>query len=155
MMAALSCTLALETFDAAAEYARFLGASDGEGGVASFTGATRPRSAGGAAVHTLLLDHHPRLTQASLEAIGRDALARFGVSRLRIIHRGGRLAPDEPIVFVAAAAMHRRAALEAVDYVMDRLKTDAVFWKREDTAGGSRWIEPTESDRAARARWED
>lgn len=155
MMAALSCTLALETFDAVSEYARFLGACDGEGAIASFTGATRARTAGGAAVQALLLDHHPRLTQASLEAIGGDALARFAIARIRIVHRGGGLVPGEPIVFVAAAAPHRRAALEAVDYVMDRLKTDAVFWKREDCAEGSRWIEPSTGDRAARARWED
>ena len=70
------------------------------------------------------------------------------------VHRHGRVQPGEPIVFVAASAPHRRAALEAVDYMMDRLKTEAVFWKREDYSSGSTWIEPTEADYADRGRWE-
>ena len=65
------------------------------------------------------------------------------------------IAPGEAIVFVAAAAVHRRAAFEAVDYLMDRLKTDALFWKREDGVDGSIWIEPSDGDRSDRARWSD
>ncbi|HET9429388.1 MAG TPA: molybdenum cofactor biosynthesis protein MoaE, partial [Allosphingosinicella sp.] len=76
-------------------------------------------------------------------------------SRLRIVHRFGTLLPGEPIVFVAAASAHRRAAFEAADYVMDRLKTDALFWKREDTASGNRWIEPRDDDHVARQRWSE
>ena len=63
--------------------------------------------------------------------------------------------PGEPIVFAAAASVHRRAAFEAADYLMDRLKTDAMFWKREDGAGGSRWIEPRPEDHDDRARWSE
>ena len=100
------------------------------------------------------LDHHPRLTEQSLHDIAASA-ARFGVDAVRIVHRCGAIAPGEAIVFVAAAARHRRAAFEAVDCLMDALKTDAVFWKREDGVDGARWIEPTEADRADRARWSD
>jgi molybdopterin synthase catalytic subunit len=74
---------------------------------------------------------------------------------VRVLHRCGAIAPGEPIVFVAAAAAHRRAAFDAVDYLMDRLKTEAVFWKREDAVDGSRWIEPMDCDRADQARWSD
>ena len=69
-----------------------------------------------------------------------------------IVHRCGAMAPGEAIVFVAAAARHRRAAFDAVDYLMDRLKTEAPFWKREERGDGARWIEPPDSDRADRAR---
>jgi molybdopterin synthase catalytic subunit len=78
---------------------------------------------------------------------------RFGVEAVRIVHRCGEIAPGEAIVFVAAAAAHRRAAFDAVDYLIDRLKTDALFWKREDGVDASSWIEPTDADRADRARW--
>ena len=76
------------------------------------------------------------------------------MAAVRVVHRCGAIAPGEAIVFVAAAAVHRRAAFEAVDYLMDRLKTDALFWKREDGVDGPRWIEPTGGDRADRARWD-
>jgi molybdopterin synthase catalytic subunit len=103
----------------------------------------------------LFLDSYPGITEASLEAIAQDALDRFAVSAVCLVHRCGRIAPGEPIVFAAAAALHRRAAFEAADYLMDRLKSYAAFWKREDGVGGSNWIEPTAGDRADRARWSD
>lgn len=121
----------------------------------SFVGLARARSADGAPVSRLFLDHHPRLTQRSLEEIGQTAAKRFDVAAIRIVHRCGEVGAGEPIVFVAAAAVHRRPAFEAADYLMDRLKTDAVFWKREDGVDGSRWIEPTAADREDRARWSD
>jgi molybdopterin synthase catalytic subunit len=124
----------------------------GAGAVASFTGLCRPASKTGSAIESLFLDHHPRLTEQSLHDIAASA-GRFGVEAVRLVHRCGAIAPGEAIVFVAAAAPHRRAAFEAVDYLMDRLKTDALFWKREDGVDGSHWIEPTEADRADRARW--
>ncbi len=129
--------------------------ASGAGAVASMIGRTREARADGAAIHGLFLDHHPRLTPQSLDAVAQDAAARFGLIAVRVVHRCGMIAPGEAIVFVAAAAAHRRTALDAVDYLMDRLKTEAVFWKREDAVDGSRWIEPTDADRADRARWED
>ena len=127
----------------------------GEGAVVSFTGIARARTADGEKVERLFLDHHPRLTLRSLEEIGEAARRRFDISSLQIVHRCGAIAPGEAIVFVAAASAHRRAAFEAADYMMDRLKTEAVFWKREDSASGSRWIEPRDDDYAALERWSD
>ena len=72
-----------------------------------------------------------------------------------MVHRCGEISPGETIVFVAAAAPHRREAFAAADYLMDRLKTEAAFWKRETGPAGARWIEPLDEDRAARARWKD
>jgi molybdopterin synthase catalytic subunit len=135
------------------ELARFIAGLGGDGAVVSFTGLARPADSEGQEVTALFLDSYPGMTEASLEGIARDALGRFPVSAVSVVHRFGRIGPGEPIVFAAAAAPHRRAAFEAADYLMDRLKTDAAFWKREEGAGGPRWIEPTEADRAARARW--
>ena len=122
------------------------------GAVASFTGFCRPATKAGTLISGLFLDHHPRLTEQSLRDIAVSA-KRFEVDAVRIVHRCGAIVPGEAIVFVAAAAAHRRAAFEAVDYLMDRLKTDALFWKREDGVDLSAWIEPTDADRADRARW--
>ena len=80
---------------------------------------------------------------------------RFAISAVDIVHRSGAIAPGAAIVFAAAAAPHRRAAFEAADYLMDRLKTDAAFWKREQKLDGPAWIEPSEADRADRARWSE
>lgn len=141
------------SLDAAAEYDRFSSNAANEGAIASFAGIARPSTVDGDTVATLFLDHHPRLTLASMQEIATAARERFPIQRLRIVHRHGAVAPGEAIVFVAAAAAHRRAALEAVDYMMDRLKTDAVFWKREERNDGGEWIEPTDADRQARSRW--
>jgi molybdopterin synthase catalytic subunit len=103
----------------------------------------------------MFLDHHPSLTQKSVEKIARAAKDRFAVSAVVAVHRCGHIAPGEAIVFVAASACHRRAAFEATDYMMDRLKTEAIFWKREDTPEASRWIEPTDADHTDRARWSE
>lgn len=142
-----------EPFRPEDELARFIARLDGDGAVVSFTGLARPTAAEGRPVAALFLDFYPGMTEASLESIARDALERFPVSAVSVVHRCGEIAPGEPIVFAAAAAPHRRAAFEAADYLMDRLKTDAAFWKREDGAEGAMWIEPTAADRAARARW--
>ena len=147
----IDARLVHEPFRPEAELAGF--ADDGAGAIASFTGLCRPATKDGDAVTSLFLDHHPRLTEGSLHDIAASA-ERFGVNAVRIVHRCGAIAPGEAIVFVAAAA-HRRAAFDAVDFLMDRLKTDALFWKREDRLDGPRWIEPTEADRADRARWND
>ncbi|HEY0114882.1 MAG TPA: molybdenum cofactor biosynthesis protein MoaE [Allosphingosinicella sp.] len=151
----MSALLVNDPFEPGETLSRFVRDVGGAGAVASFVGLARDRSRDGAAVLRLFLDHHPRLTQTSLDEIASAAAARFGLGAALVIHRCGDIGPSEPIVFVAAAAAHRRAAFEAVDYMMDRLKTDAVFWKREDAVDGSRWIEPTQSDRADRARWSD
>jgi molybdopterin synthase catalytic subunit len=148
----IEARLAEAPFRPEQELASFIVA--GAGAVVSFTGLARDESEDGKKVDGLYLDHHPRLTERSLRDIAASA-ERFGVGAVRIVHRCGAIAPGEAIVFVAAAARHRRAAFAAVDCLMDLLKTDAVFWKREDGVDGARWIEPTETDRADRARWSE
>jgi molybdopterin synthase catalytic subunit len=135
------------------ELAELIAGAPGDGAVVSFVGVARPDSNGGQAIYRLVLEHHPALTLQSLEEIAVEAAARFEVSHVRVVHRCGDLAAGEPIVFAGAAARHRRAAFEAADYLMDRLKTEAVFWKREIDEAGSTWIEPTEADYADRERW--
>ncbi len=142
-----------EPFDAAALLADFSAQAGGAGAIVSFTGLVRPEN-DGAAVSGLELDHHPRLTLRALAGIEADAVARFALTGVFIVHRHGALAPGEAIVFAAAAAAHRRAAFEAVDYVMDRLKTEAPFWKLERRDDGAHWLEARESDHDDRRRWE-
>ena len=141
--------------DAQAEFAAFLNRVSGDGAVASFVGIARPSAGNGDPVTAMFLDHHPSLTHKSVAEIAAEAKARFAASAVLAVHRYGEIAPGEAIVFVAASSPHRRAAFEAADYMMDRLKTEAVFWKREDTPDTSRWIEPTAADHADRARWSD
>lgn len=148
-----SARLEHDRLDPERELRELVNAAAGAGAIVSFVGIVRPSGEGGA-VGALVLEVHPILTQRSLDAIATQASRRFQVERVHVVHRGGTLAPGEPIVFAAAAAAHRRAAFEAADYLMDRLKTEAVFWKREDGPGGSRWIEPTDADYAAFGRWD-
>jgi molybdopterin synthase catalytic subunit len=145
--------LAAQPFDPGDELTTFLAGLEDEGAAVSFVGVARPRSKAGEPVERLFLDHHPRLTQRSLDDIAKDAARRFDIHAVCVIHRCGEVRPGEPIVFAAAAAPHRRDAFQAADYLMDCLKTDAVFWKREDGPNGSAWIEPTAKDRTDRARW--
>jgi molybdopterin synthase catalytic subunit len=151
----MSVRLAEQPFAPERELAEFVAGIADEGAVVSFVGIARSRSVGGEAMEGLFLDHHPRLTLRSMAAIANAARERFGVPAVRIVHRCGMVAPAEPIVFAAAAAVHRREAFEAADYMMDRLKTDAIFWKREDGREHSHWIEPRDDDYAARERWND
>ncbi|MFA5964301.1 MAG: molybdenum cofactor biosynthesis protein MoaE [Sphingomonas sp.] len=123
---------------------------EGAGGVASFTGLVR----GDDGVETLELEHYPGVTEAALRHIGEAAVARWNLIGARIVHRVGAMVPGDIVVFVGAAARHRAPALEACAYLIDRLKTDAPFWKRETLPEGARWVEQRDGDRAASARWE-
>jgi molybdopterin synthase catalytic subunit len=151
----MSVRLADAPFAAERELADFASGLEGAGAVVSFLGLARGRASDGEAVERLVLDFHPSLTLRSIDGIAAAARERFDISALRIVHRTGAVAPGETIVLVAAAAEHRRAAFDAAGYMMDRLKTDAVFWKREETAAGSRWIEPREEDYSACERWNE
>jgi molybdopterin synthase catalytic subunit len=135
------------------ELAALIEQASGDGAVVSFTGLARPKSKGGENVDGLVLDHHPSLTLQSLQDIAVEAAARFDIRHVRVVHRCGEIVAGEAIVFAGASSLHRRAAFEAADYLMDRLKTEAVFWKREVGESGSTWIEPTEADNADRGRW--
>ena len=141
-----------EPFDAAALLADFSARAAGAGAIASFIGLVRGEN-DGSAVSRLELDHHPRLTERAIAGIAADAATRFALTEVAIVHRHGALMPGEAIVFVAAAARHRRAAFDAVDYMMDRLKTEAPFWKRERRSDGDHWLEARDSDHADRRRW--
>lgn len=120
------------------------------GAVASFTGLVR-RDDG---VTALELEHYPGATDAALRKLAQAAAERWTLSAVTIVHRVGRMLPGERIVFVGTAARHRAAALEACAFLIDRLKTDAPFWKREETADGARWVEARASDDAAAGRWD-
>lgn len=150
-----STSMASVGLEPGAESAAFHSSLEEAGAVVTFVGLARPKAADGTDVLSLFLEHHPRLTERSLQDIAEHAGRKFDVEAIRVVHRCGKVAAGEPIVFVAAAALHRRAAFEAAEYAMDRLKTDAVFWKREDAVDGSRWIEPTIIDHVDRARWSE
>jgi molybdopterin synthase catalytic subunit len=139
--------------DPSHELRELSGQASGDGALVSFVGLARPQSKSGAAVEELVLEHHPILTRQSLEDIAVAAAERFDVSHVRVVHRCGTIPVGEAIVFAGAASAHRRAAFDCADYLMDRLKTQAVFWKREVDAKGSNWIEPTDADYADRERW--
>lgn len=152
-MAGFQARLVLGPFDPHEELRAFSGGRESDGAIASLVGLARARR-DGEIVRALVLEHYGGLTEATLRDIAQAALQRFQVSDLLVVHRAGRIEPGEAIVLAAAAAPHRRAALEAVDYLMDRLKTDAAFWKSEEGPRVTRWIEPTEHDRIARERWD-
>lgn len=123
----------------------------GAGAVASFTGIVRDEDG----VTCLELEHYPGMTQAALCEIAEQAMARWALLSAVIVHRVGPMAPGERVVFIATAASHRHAALEACAYLIDRLKTDAPFWKREHRREETRWIEARPGDHQAARRWTD
>ncbi len=135
-------------FDSGAELDR-LGRFDC-GAVASFVGRVRR---GGEGVQAMTLEHYPAMTEKALADIVAQARQRWPLAAVRVIHRIGRLLPGEQIVLVAVAAKHRGEAFAACEFIMDWLKTRAPFWKKEETAEGSRWVDARESDDAAAARW--
>jgi len=145
--------LEAHALDPQLELAELTEQARGDGAIVTFIGLARPESKQGDAVDALVLEHHPTLTRQSLEDIAVACAQKFDVSHVRVVHRCGAVPAGEPIVFAAAASLHRRAAFDATDYLIDRLKTEAVFWKREIGEAGASWIEPTEADYADRDRW--
>ena len=126
------------------------------GAIASFVGLVRDRNAkagDGSEVSTLTLEHYPGMTESSIEKIGTQAVERWPIIDLHIYHRVGELAPTDQIVLVVASSAHRDAAFAAAEFVMDYLKTDAVFWKKEKTQVGEKWIETTSGDRSRADQW--
>lgn len=127
----------------------FTDAHPGLGGVCTFVGEVR----GDDGVEALELSHYEPLTLAGMDALADAALDRFDLMGILIAHRVGAMRPGEPIVLVSACARHRREAIQAVDFAMDHLKSDAWFWKREKRAGEWHWIEPRGQDHADLKRW--
>ncbi len=137
-----------DPFDTGAEIAAL--GRNGMGAVASFTGIVR----GEGGLTALTVEHYPAMTEAALRALVDEATARWSLGGVTVHHRVGRLVPGDPIVLVACASAHRRDGLDACVFLIDRLKTDAPFWKRETFADGREiWVEARESDDSAAARW--
>jgi molybdopterin synthase catalytic subunit len=136
-----------QDFDPAAELAAL--EASGGGGVASFTGIVR----GQGGLVALELEHYPAMTAMQVERIVEQALARWPLLGVRVIHRFGRLEPGERIVFVGAASRHRRAALEACAFLIDWLKSEAPFWKKEHFADTASWVEARAEDEAKAQDW--
>ncbi|MES3010471.1 MAG: molybdopterin synthase catalytic subunit MoaE [Pseudomonadota bacterium] len=122
------------------------------GAVCSFIGTVRDRNEG-SDVRTMELEHYPGMTEKSIEAMIDEAMRRFDIFGARVIHRVGLLQPLDQIVLVAVTSAHRGESFQACEFLMDYLKTQAPFWKKEDTPEGARWVDARVSDDAALARW--
>ncbi|MFP6698143.1 MAG: molybdenum cofactor biosynthesis protein MoaE [Alphaproteobacteria bacterium] len=141
-----------EDFDVGAELSA-LSAGRGEvGAVASFIGLVRD-VAGPGELSAMTLEHYPGMTEKQLGELEAEALARWPLDRVLIIHRHGRLLPGDRIVLCAATSSHREAAFEACAFLMDWLKTKASFWKLEEVGGQSSWVAAKDTDEAAAAKW--
>ena len=136
-----------EPIDVAAEFAVL--ANGGVGGIATFTGVVRADDG----VSALELEHYPGATEAALRALAEEAVERWSLEVAAITHRVGVMHPGDLVVFVGTAAVHRAAALESCAYLIDRLKTEAPFWKRETRGDRASWVEPRDGDLDAAARW--
>ena len=143
-----------EAIDIAAEMA-LAEAAAGTGAVATFTGLVRADADEAGGVGTLELEHYPGATEAALFRVAAGAVERWALGGATIVHRVGPMTPGTRIVFVAASSAHRAAALEACAYLIDRLKTDAPFWKRETRGDAASWVEARHTDDAAAARWDE
>ena len=139
-------------FDVSAEVARLRAGDGGVGAVAVFVGTVRDRN-GGQGVGSMELEHYPGMTERAIEAMVDAALQRFDIRGARVVHRVGSVAPHDQIVLVAVSASHRGQAFQACEFLMDYLKTQAPFWKKEHTPDGARWVDARVSDDAALARW--
>lgn len=139
-------------FDAGAEIATLRAGDAGIGAVASFIGTVRDRN-DGYSVSAMELEHYPGMTEQSIEAMVAQARARFDIRGAVVVHRVGALAPLDQVVLVAVSSAHRGEAFEACEFLIDYLKTQAPFWKKEITPEGARWVDARVSDDRALARW--
>ncbi len=140
-----------EPFDPGAESNAFLAKADGAGAAVTFTGLVRSDPAH--PIHLLTLECYPEMAINEIGGLIATASSRFSLLRAAVIHRYGPLRPGEPIVQVMTLAPHRKAAFEGAEFLMDFLKTDAPFWKKEATLAGAGWVQPTLQDDEARNRW--
>jgi molybdopterin synthase catalytic subunit len=141
-----------EDFDASTEIAALRQSDARVGAVCSFLGTVRDRNDGDA-VSTMELEHYPGMTEKSIEAMIDEAMARFDIFAARVIHRVGLLQPLDQIVLVAVTSAHRGESFRACEFLMDYLKTQAPFWKKEQTPNGARWVDARVRDDAALAKW--
>ena len=154
MTAAPRVVIQSQDFDLGAELATLRLGDPQVGAVCSFVGTVRDRNAGGPGeVQSLELEHYPGMTERAIEAMVDAAHARFDIRAVRVIHRVGVLQPLDQIVLVAVTSAHRGESFSACEFVMDYLKTQAPFWKKEQTPQGVHWVDARVSDDAALARW--
>ena len=139
-------------FDIAAESAALREGDHGVGAVCVFVGTVRERS-GGTTVSSMELEHYPGMTEKAIEAMIDEAARRFDILGARVIHRVGLLQPGEQIVMVAVTSAHRGESFRACEFLMDYLKTQAPFWKKEATPEGAKWVDARVSDDEALKRW--
>jgi molybdopterin synthase catalytic subunit len=139
-------------FDVAREIATLTKGRTDIGAVVSFSGICRG-SEGDQAIAALTLEHYPDMAEAEIARHAQTALSRWPLTGLTVIHRVGRIVPGENIVLVVTASAHRQAAFDAAEFLMDYLKANAPFWKREESAGGTSWVDAREHDDEAAARW--
>lgn len=139
-------------FDVAQEIAALRAGDRGVGAVCAFVGTVRDRS-DGAAVSSMELEHYPGMTAKAIEAMIDEAHRRFDIHAARVIHRVGLLQPLDQIVLVAVTSAHRGESFQACEFLIDYLKTQAPFWKKEQTPQGARWVDARASDDTALARW--
>jgi molybdopterin synthase catalytic subunit len=152
--AAVTVRIQAEDFDIAAEIAALTAERTDIGAVASFTGLCRDE---GGRLASLELEHYPGMAERAIRAIAEKAAKRFGLSGITAIHRFGKIAPGANIVLVVAAARHRQSAFDGAAYLMDFLKTDAPFWKKEHRrdGGAGEWVSAKDADDEAKARWDE
>ncbi|MFN4005313.1 MAG: molybdopterin synthase catalytic subunit MoaE [Hylemonella sp.] len=141
-----------QDFDVAAEIAALRAQDPRVGAVCTFIGTVRDRS-DGQSVSAMELEHYPGMTEKAIEAMIDEALRRFDIYGVRVIHRVGPLRPLDQIVLVAVTSAHRGQSFQACEFLMDYLKTQAPFWKKEQTPEGARWVDARVSDDQALARW--
>jgi len=151
-MATPRVTIQAADFDLAAEVAALRAGDPLVGAVVTFTGTVRDRSEG-PALHWMELEHYPGMTERAIETMIDAALRRFDIRAARVVHRVGRLQPMDQIVLVAVASAHRGEAFQACGFLMDYLKTQAPFWKKERTSEGEHWVDARSADDAALRRW--
>ncbi|MEO3434707.1 molybdenum cofactor biosynthesis protein MoaE [Inquilinus sp. CAU 1745] len=141
-----------EDFDPGAEVTALTAGNAGIGSIVSFVGLVRDM-AGDSPIRSMTLEHYPGMTERKLREIEEEANRRWPLDASLIVHRYGKLEPGERIVLVAAASPHRDAAFDACRFLIDWLKTQAPFWKQEETPDGPRWVEAKASDNEAAERW--
>jgi molybdopterin synthase catalytic subunit len=141
-----------EDFDLSTEVARLRADEKGVGAVCTFVGTVRDRN-DGQSVSTMELEHYPGMTEKAIEQMIDEAHQRFDIFGARVIHRIGLLQPLDQIVLVAVTSAHRGESFQACEFLMDYLKTQAPFWKKEQTPEGARWVDARVSDDAALVKW--
>ena len=138
-------------FDLGVHVNDFTGAQNASGAIVTFTGIVRDLPQGG--LQHMLIEHYPGMTEQALADIAQQAISRWALDDVLVIHRYGNLAPGETIMMVATASAHRKDAFEAADFLMDYLKSRAPFWKKEITRAGADWVAAKDADEKALKRW--